>query len=336
MTQEGTHIPVLLEPVVEALAPTDGRVYIDGTYGGGGYSRAVMAVADCTVLAVDRDPDAMQRAWDHAGKDPRLKPAPGRFGELDLAARAAGHEYVDGVMLDLGVSSYQIDQAERGFSFMRDGPLDMRMEQRGPSAADAVNLLSEKDLASIFHFYGEEPASRRIAKFIVKRRDEEKFTRTLDLANLIESSVGGRRGKKTHPATRVFQALRLYVNDELGELVRALVASEEIITSGGRLVVVTFHSLEDRIVKTFLRERGGAMGGGSRHAPEAPAGKSPTFELVARKAIDPTDEEVAGNPRSRSSKLRWAIRTDAPTWGEKSGLNSRIPSLDVLEALLAE
>ena len=210
----GKHVPVLLEQVVEALAPVDSGIYVDGTYGGGGYSRAVLAVADCSVIAVDRDPDAMARAWEHAGKDDRLRPAPGRFSELHLAARANGYEVVDGVMLDLGVSSYQLDEADRGFSFMRDGPLDMRMEKTGPSAADAVNYLDERQLASIFHFLGEEPASRRIARAIVKRRDEAPIEKTLELAALIDGAVGGRQGKKTHPATRAFQALRLYVNDD--------------------------------------------------------------------------------------------------------------------------
>lgn len=329
------HVPVLLEQVVEALAPVDGGVYVDGTYGGGGYSRAVLAVADCNIVAVDRDPTAMERAWAHAGRDPRLRPAPGRFGELHLAAYAAGHDLVDGVMLDLGVSSYQIDEAERGFSFMRDGPLDMRMEQKGPTAADVVNLMSEKVLASIFHFLGEEPQSRRLAKAIAKRRAEAPFTRTLDLAQFIEKTIG-RPGRRTkHPATRAFQALRLYLNEELNELVDALEAAEAVLKPGGRLIVVTFHSLEDRIVKQFLRERSGQTGGGSRHAPEAPKGAPPSFDLVARRAIEPTDREVEANPRARSARLRWAIRTEAPAWGEATGYDLRLPGLDVLEGLLA-
>lgn len=330
-----THVPVLLEQVIEALAPVDGGVYVDGTYGGGGYSRAVLAVADCKIVAVDRDPDAMARAWDHAGKDARLRPAPGRFSELHLAARANGHEHVDGVMLDLGVSSYQIDEAERGFSFMRDGPLDMRMEQRGPSAADAVNHLDEKQLSAIFHFLGEESASRRIAKAIVRRRAEAPFTRTLDLAELIETTVGGRQGKRIHPATRAFQALRLYINDELGELVGALSAAEDVLKPGGRLVVVTFHSLEDRIVKHFLRERAGQAGHGSRHAPEAPAGAAPTFDLIARRPIEPTEEEVEANPRARSARLRYAIRTEAPAWGEANGYMGKLPRVHDLERAIS-
>ena len=290
-----SHIPVLLEEVVEALSPVDGGVYVDGTYGGGGYSRAVLAVADCKVVAVDRDPDAMQRAWEHAGKDDRLRPAPGRFSELHLAARANGHEYVDGVMLDLGVSSYQLDEAERGFSFMRDGPLDMRMAGAGPNASDVVNLMSEKDIAAILHFLGEEPQSRRIARAIIARREERAFISTLELADLIEAAVGGRKGKKTHPATRSFQALRLFVNEELDELVSALEASEEILAEHGKLVVVTFHSLEDRIVKQFFRDRSGQAPGGSRHAPEAPKGAPPSFELLLRKAVEPKEAELVEN-----------------------------------------
>jgi 16S rRNA (cytosine1402-N4)-methyltransferase len=244
-----THVPVLVEKVIEALAPVEGAVIVDGTYGGGGYSRAVLAVANCTVLAVDRDPEAMERAWAHAGKDSRLIPAAGRFGELDAIVRASGREQVDGVMLDLGVSSFQIDEAERGFSFMREGPLDMRMAKRGPSAADAVNLLTEAELADIFHVLGEEPAARRLARAIVYRRKSQLFTTTSDLADYIERSLGGRQGKRTHPATRSFQALRMFVNDERGELVRALIAAEKVLKAHGRLVVVTFHSIEDRIVK---------------------------------------------------------------------------------------
>lgn len=329
------HKPVLLERVIEALAPIDGGVYIDGTYGGGGYSRAVLVVADCKVIGVDRDPDAIERAWAHSSKDKRLLPAPGRFGELDLAARAVGHELVDGVMLDLGVSSYQLDEADRGFSFMRDGPLDMRMEKSGPSAADAVNLLSEKQIAGILHYLGEESQSRRIARHIVRRRDEEKFVRTLDLADVIEGALGGRKGKRAHPATKSFQAIRLFINNELGELVEALAAAERVLKPGGRLVVVTFHSLEDRIVKLFLRERSGQSAGGSRHAPEAPKGAPASFVLVARRPIEPDEAELDENVRSRSARLRWAIRTDAEPWGDLTVKDNGLPSLDDLRRLMA-
>jgi 16S rRNA (cytosine1402-N4)-methyltransferase len=325
------HIPVLAEQVIHALAPTNGAVIVDATYGGGGYARAALAVADCIVLAVDRDPDAMERAWAHAGKDHRLVPAAGRFGELDVIARAKSHEHVDGVMIDLGVSSFQIDQGERGFSFMREGPLDMRMERKGPSAADAVNRLTEEELADIFYLLGEEKQSRRVARGIVRRRRSKPFETTLDLAEVIETSLGGRRGAKTHPATRAFQALRMFVNDEVGELMSALSASEKALKAGGRLVVVTFHSIEDRIVKSFLRARSGDLPGGSRHMPVRAAGPAPSFEVLQRKATEPTDEEVSANPRSRSAKLRWALRTEAPVWGGAWEEAIRLPGLKQLE-----
>lgn len=329
------HIPVLVEKVIEALAPVDGAVMIDGTYGGGGYARAALAVVGTmTLLAVDRDPEAMERAWAHAGKDPRLVPAGGRFGELESIARAAGHEYVDGVMLDLGVSSFQLDEPGRGFSFMRDGPLDMRMEKRGPSAADAVNKLTEGELADIFHLLGEEPAARRVARGIVHRRKSQPFETTLDLADTIERSLGGRRGKPTHPATRAFQALRMYVNDETGELSHALASAERVLKPHGRLVVVTFHSIEDRIVKTFLRNRSGHEPGASRHLPGSPKGDAPTFEVLQRKAAEPAEAEIEANPRSRSARLRWALRTEAPPWAEKPDADGlKLPGLKQLEGV---
>jgi 16S rRNA (cytosine1402-N4)-methyltransferase len=331
-----THVPVLVEKVIEALAPVDGAVMIDATYGGGGYARAALAVVpNLTLIAVDRDPEAMERAWAHAGKDPRLVPAPGRFGELRSIIHAVGHDRVDGLMLDLGVSSFQIDEAGRGFSFMRDGPLDMRMEKRGPSAADAVNKLTEGELADIFHFLGEEPAARRIARAITHRRRQQAFTTTLDLAETIEKAVGGRRGKPTHPATRAFQALRMYVNDETGELVRALTAAEHVLKPGGRLVVVTFHSIEDRIVKTFFRNRSGQAPGTSRHVPGAPKGAAPSFEVLQRKPAEPTDAEIEANPRARSARLRWALRTEAPAWpdGKAGGAEGDLPRLPGLKQL---
>jgi 16S rRNA (cytosine1402-N4)-methyltransferase len=327
----GTHVPVLAEQVIHALAPVDGAVMVDGTYGGGGYARAALAVANITLIAIDRDPEAMERAWAHAGKDPRLVPAPGRFGELEAIVRASGYEHVDGVMLDLGVSSFQIDEAERGFSFMRDGPLDMRMGKTGPSAADAVNRLTEGELADIFHLLGEEPAARRMARFVVQRRRSQPFETTLDLADEIERSVGGRRGKPTHPATRAFQALRMWVNDETGELVRALAASEHVLKPGGRLAIVTFHSIEDRIVKLFLRSRSGNEPGASRHIPGTPRGAPPTFEVLQRKAIEADAAELAANPRARSARLRWALRTEAPPWKAAPGEGFRLPNLAQLE-----
>jgi 16S rRNA (cytosine1402-N4)-methyltransferase len=326
-----SHVPVLIERVVEALAPAKGEVIVDGTYGGGGYTRAVLAIADCKVIAIDRDPTAMERAWAHAGKDARIKPAPGRFGEVDAIVRAAGYEAVDGIMLDLGVSSFQIDEAERGFSFMREGPLDMRMELRGPSAADVVNTADEAELADIFHHLGEEPAARRIARAIVARRKEQLFTDTLDLAGFIEKSLGGRQGKRTHPATRAFQALRMYVNDEAGELVRALAAAEQALKPGGRLVVVTFHSIEDRIVKLFLRQRSGDVPSPSRHLPGAPKGLEPSFEVLERKAAEPTEAETEANPRARSARLRWAIRTSADPWPPTSSKADRLPGMRLME-----
>ena len=328
------HVPVLIEEVIHALAPTDGAVMVDGTYGGGGYARAALAVANITLIGIDRDPEAMERAWAHAGKDPRLVPAPGRFGELEAIVHAAGRgEQVDGVMLDLGVSSFQIDEAGRGFSFMRDGPLDMRMEKKGPSAADAVNHLTEGELADIFHILGEEPAARRVARGIVYRRKTQKFETTLDLADCIERSLGGRRGKPTHPATRSFQALRMWVNDETGELVRSLAAAERVLKPGGRLVVVTFHSIEDRIVKLFLRARSGNEPGASRHLPGTPKGKTPTFEVLQRKAIEPGEAELGANPRSRSARLRWALRTEAPAWDAPPDEGFRLPGLKQLEGV---
>lgn len=330
-TPSPSHVPVLVREVVEALAPMKGDVIIDGTYGAGGYSRAVLAVSDCRVIAVDRDPDAMTRAWAHAGADDRLKPAPGRFGELDAIARAVGVDGVNGVMLDLGVSSPQLDQAERGFSFMREGPLDMRMERQGPSAADAVNQLSEAHLTDIFRLLGEEPSARRFARAIMRRRAEQPFLTTFDLANFIEQSAGGRQGKRIHPATRVFQALRMFVNDELGELSRALSAAERVLKAGGRLVIVTFHSLEDRMVKTFLRDRSGLAPSVSRHLPGTVSEKARTFELIERKAIEPSDSEIAVNPRSRSARLRWAIRTDGAPWSNPVETGLRLPDLRQLE-----
>mgnify|MGYP000600190435 CR=1 FL=1 len=244
------HVPVLVEEVIHALAPVNGAVMVDGTYGGGGYARAALSVADITLLAIDRDPEAMERAWAHAGKDTRLVPAAGRFGELDVIVHAAGKgDKVDGVMLDLGVSSFQLDEADRGFSFMRDGPLDMRMEKKGPSAADAVNHLTEGELADIFHILGEEPGARRVARGIVFRRKTQKFETTMELADCIERSLGGRRGKPTHPATRSFQALRMWVNDESGELVRALAAAERVLKPGGPLHIADFGPPQDRIME---------------------------------------------------------------------------------------
>lgn len=314
------HIPVLLSEVVTALEPKAGEAYIDGTFGAGGYTRAVLEAADCNVIAIDRDPDAIKRAGDFSATyGDRFMILEGCFGDMADLLASAGSEAVDGVMLDIGVSSYQLDEAERGFSFQADGPLDMRMGGDGETAADVVNGHSEADIADILYQYGEERKSRRIAAAIVRRRAEAPFERTLDLAALVESVLGRppmRKGRKAvHPATRTFQALRIYVNDELGELERGLIAAEQILRPGGRLVVVTFHSLEDRIVKSFMAERAGRSPGGSRHRPMSmDTGPAPSFTLAGKGLVKPSEEEQSRNPRARSAKLRCAVRSDAPAW----------------------
>jgi len=309
------HIPVLLEAILTAVAPVTGT-WLDGTFGAGGYTRGLLSAGADRVIGVDRDPMVFRMAQDWAGDyGDRLILVEGTFSDLDRHAAGVGYPALDGVVLDLGVSSMQLDQAERGFSFMRDGPLDMRMGHDGPSAADVVNQLDEKGLADIIFRLGEESGARRVARAVVRRRLESPFKTTLDLAEVVEVALGGRRGKRTHPATKTFQALRMFLNDELGELGRALVAAERVLKAGGHLVIVTFHSLEDRIVKTFMRRRAGLQGGGSRHAPEREAGAPPSFELISRKAVSVSDEETSENPRARSSRLRAAVRTSAPAWG---------------------
>ncbi len=299
------HIPVLLDEVLRALAPRPGETIVDGTFGAGGYTRAILNVG-ASVIAIDRDPDAIRngRALE-AANDGRLRLVQGAFSQLDIHA----NETVDGVVLDIGVSSMQLDQAERGFSFRFDGPLDMRMAQAGPTAADVVNSLKAGDLTRIFGILGEERHAGRIARMIEKRRAARPFERTRDLAEAIEALVGRHPKDRIHPATRVFQALRIFVNDELGELARALYAAERALTPGGRLVVVTFHSLEDRIVKRFLADRSGSAGG-SRHMPEVRE-EAPTFEKSG-KVIAASENEAERNPRARSAKLRAAVRSDAP------------------------
>ena len=326
------HVPVLLNEVVAGLAPRDGDLIVDGTLGGGGYTRAILQAADCRVIGIDRDETAIRRAEQsmEPGFD-RLTPALGCFGEMKALVAGLGHEGVDGVTLDLGVSSFQIDEAERGFSFMRDGPLDMRMGGNGPTAADVVNTLGERDLANILFRLGEERQSRRIAKSVCERRLKAPFTTTLDLASHIEDAMGGRRGARTHPATRSFQAIRMFVNDELGELARALDGCEVLLKPGGRLAIVTFHSLEDRMVKQFLKERAGQTGGGSRYLPAPEEGPEPSFNLVQRKAIEPGEAEVSANPRARSARLRLATRTDAPAWGEPVDTGLDLPSIESVE-----
>ena len=306
------HIPVLLGEVLRALAPAAGERHIDGTFGAGGYARAILSAADCLVLGLDRDPSAIAagRALE-AETGGRLKLAETPFSRMEEAAQAIGWELVDGVVLDLGVSSMQLDEAARGFSFMRDGPLDMRMSGNGLSAADVVNTFEKDEIAGILYRLGEERRSRAIAAAIVADREKARFERTGELAGLVARVLGRRHDDTKHPATRTFQALRLFVNDELGELERALEAAERILKPGGRLAVVSFHSLEDRIVKRFLQARSGKQAKASRYLPGEAASAAPTFELRDRHGVEPSEEETAANPRARSARLRWAVRTGA-------------------------
>ena len=310
--QTGPHVPVMLAEVLHYLAPCAGDRIIDCTFGAGGYSKAILNKAECRVLGIDRDINAIIAGAAIAdASQGRLRLAHGPFSEIEALAEADGWDAVDGIVLDLGVSSMQLDQAERGFSFQKDGPLDMRMGQHGASAADVVNTLSESDLANVIYGYGEERKSRIIAKRIVEARSREPFSRTLPLANLIADTIGRRQKDTIHPATRTFQALRIFVNRELHELGAALEAAERLLRAGGRLVVVAFHSLEDRIVKRFLADRTKTSAGGSRHLPQeavAPA----TFKQERRGAILPGDSETRLNPRARSARLRAAIRTSEP------------------------
>ncbi|KEJ89344.1 16S rRNA (cytosine(1402)-N(4))-methyltransferase RsmH [Sulfitobacter donghicola] len=300
------HIPVLLRPILSAVAPVEG-VWLDGTFGAGGYTRGFLDAGAERVIAVDRDPLAFEMAKPWAGEyGDRLVMQHGVFSKMDEYAQD-----LDGVVLDLGVSSMQLDLAERGFSFMRDGPLDMRMSQDGPSAADLVNEASEEELANIIFLYGEERASRRIAKKIVLARSDAPITRTLELAKLVESCLPRAKPNQSHPATRTFQALRIAVNDEYGELWAGLMAAERALKPGGKLAVVTFHSVEDRMVKRFLTARAGAGGNANRFAPQVEQ-EAPQFVIKSRKAIGPDAQELEENPRSRSAKLRVATRTDAP------------------------
>ena len=310
MAPVGPHLPVLLGPLITAVAPVTG-VWLDGTFGAGGYSRGLLDAGAARVIGIDRDPEAFERAAAWAGDEPRLDLRAGTFGTLDRIAAEAGHAALDGVVLDIGVSSMQLDQAARGFSFQKDGPLDMRMSRAGLSAADLVNRLPEAALADILFQYGEERASRRIARAIVAARKARPFTTTLELAAVIERQLPRPKPGQPHAATRSFQALRIAVNDELGELVRGLAAAEAALAPGGWLAVVTFHSLEDRIVKRFLQLRSGAAPRESRHAPEA-APQAPRFALATRKAVVADEGELAANPRARSAKLRVARRLDAP------------------------
>lgn len=309
------HIPVLVEEVVGALSPRDGALLVDGTFGAGGYTRALLGAASCRVIGIDRDPTAIDAGQllvaEYAG---RLRLIEGRFGDLDtlLAANDVAPGTVDGVTLDLGVSSMQIDSAERGFSFRFDGPLDMRMSASGASAADVVNDTEEGALADLIYRYGEERQSRRVARAIVGARKVARIERTGQLADIVRRALGPAASRAAiDPATRTFQALRIHVNDELGELERGLAAAERVLAPGGRLAVVSFHSLEDRVVKGFLRERAEDGPRPSRHLPETRRAdrRRPSWRLVTRRPIEPGEAEIARNPRARSAKLRVGERT---------------------------
>lgn len=298
------HIPVLLKPLLRAVAPVSGT-WLDGTFGAGGYARGLLEAGAERVIGIDRDPMVLQMASAWAGQyGDRLRLVGGTFSDLDELAG----ELLDGVVLDLGVSSMQLDLAERGFSFLRDGPLDMRMGQDGPSAADLLNRADEALIADVLYHYGEERASRRIARAIVAARP---LSRTSELAEIVAACLPRAKPGQSHPATRSFQAIRIWVNDEFRQLVEGLSAAERALKPGGRLAVVSFHSLEDRIVKRFMQARSNSAGGGSRYAPQAVQAPA-AFTLPFRRAIGPDPEEMAANPRARSALLRVAIRTDAP------------------------
>ncbi len=324
------HVPVLIRQVMDYLAPRDGGIYIDGTFGAGGYTAGILSAADTRVVGIDRDSTAIAAgASQAAASGGRLTLVEGRFAELDriaagLAIGAEGQGRVDGVVLDLGVSSMQLDTPGRGFSFRQDGPLDMRMGGDGPSAAEVVAVASERDLADIIFLLGEERHARGVARAIVAARRERPIDTTLALATVVGRVVRSKPGE-IHPATRTFQSLRLFVNEELGELAEGLLAAERVLKPGGRLVVVSFHSLEDRIVKNFLASRGGT-GRGSRHLPET-APTPATFAALTRRPVVPDEAETRENPRARSAKLRAGERTAAPArFGLPEGL-PRLPSL---------
>jgi 16S rRNA (cytosine1402-N4)-methyltransferase len=304
------HIPVLLAEVIDALAPAPGERCVDATFGAGGYTRAVLE-RGAEVAAFDRDPDAIEGGQSLVAQaDGRLTLIEAPFSALDAELDARDLAPVDGVVMDIGVSSMQLDQAERGFSFQGDGPLDMRMSQAGESAADFLNTADEAAIADVIYHYGEEPRSRRVARAIV---DARPLTTTGQLAGVVRKALGYKPHDKKDPATRTFQAVRIHINRELGELADGLAAAERVLKPGGRLAVVTFHSLEDRVVKRFFRERSGSMPSGSRHAPQVAAKAEPSFEDVGR-AVRAGEAEIAANPRARSATLRVARRTSAAPW----------------------
>ena len=314
MTGRPAHVPVLLDEVIGALSIQPGDTIVDGTFGAGGYARAMLAVGVGRVIGFDRDPDAIAEGRSLV-PDPRLDLVEERFSQMDRVLAERGIGLVDGIALDIGVSSMQLDRAERGFAFSADGPLDMRMDQSGPTAAEFLNQADEADIARILRDYGEEPRARTIARAIVAARPVE---RTGELAAIVRRAVGYRQGQKSDPATRTFQAIRIHLNAELDELEQGLEAAERSLKPGGRLAVVTFHSLEDRIVKRFFRERSGGAPAGSRHRPELADPNEPTFAKVA-KPVSPSERELAANPRSRSARLRSAVRTPAPARHRSGG-----------------
>ena len=307
--KKAPHVPVLVNDVVEALQLQGGETAVDGTFGAGGYTRAMLSAGAGRVIGFDRDPDAIE-AGTTLVPDPRLELVNENFSQMDRVLADRGIGLVDAIALDIGVSSMQLDRAERGFSFQSDGPLDMRMSKSGVTAADYLNSAEEADIARVLRDYGEEPRARAIARAIVDARPVE---RTAELAAIVRRAAGFRAGQKSDPATRTFQAIRIHLNAELDELEQGLAAAERSLRPGGRLAVVTFHSLEDRIVKRFFRERSGGTPAGSRHRPVQTDPRLPTFERVA-KPVSPTERELAANPRARSARLRSATRTSAPAW----------------------
>jgi 16S rRNA (cytosine1402-N4)-methyltransferase len=316
MTSTGSktapHVPVLVSEVIAALAFQGGETVVDGTFGAGGYTRAMLSAGAGRVIGFDRDPDAIE-AGRSLVPDPRLELFQENFSQMDRALADRGIGLVDAIALDIGVSSMQLDRAERGFSFQADGPLDMRMSRSGLTAAEFLNSAEEAEIARVLRDYGEEPRARAIARAIVAARPVE---RTAELAAIVRRAAGFRPGQKSDPATRTFQAIRIHLNAELEELEQGLAAAERALRPGGRLAVVTFHSLEDRIVKRFFRERSGGTPAGSRHRPEVVDPIEPTFERVA-KPVSPSERELTANPRARSARLRSAIRTSAPARKER-------------------
>ena len=308
---ESQHVPVLVSEVIDALGLQDSATAVDGTFGAGGYTRAMLRAGAGRVIAFDRDPDAIEEGRSLV-PDSRLTLVNERFSQMDRVLAERGIGAVDAIALDIGVSSMQLDRADRGFSFSADGPLDMRMERAGLSAADFLNHADEAEIVRVLREYGEEPRARAIARAIVAARPVE---RTAELAAIVRRAAGFRPGQKSDPATRTFQAIRIHLNAELDELEQGLEAAERALKPGGRLAVVTFHSLEDRIVKRFFRERSGGTPAGSRHRPVQTDPRVPTFERVA-KPVSPTERELAANPRARSARLRSAVRTSAPAWKE--------------------